>query len=343
MNNGYKKLIENYKEDLKACEEKNLKNIDLITTIQNEKKEIETKIISLTQNIKIVSEENKKLKTDIEILKNQKKSSIEQLIISLKKDIDEKNKEIEQIKNNIPDPNIIIKLNEVIEKQNNEFKLLENKYKLEHEENEKLKLENIELQVEINQLIKSDYETEYSSNYESDEESEEDIVNEETTEIKNKNKEIFGFKQRKFRQATQDFFDNLLLEQQNKENKKEVTIKEPDNFTYSTDYHVEMLQNSNKLKPIEERKYYKDKMENKKEILKQNYISVENVNQPTIRLQEEIKEELPNTINNEMNIIINNKEDKNKIFIEPKEHKNPILGGAKKDRFTIHEHHLHTY
>ena len=106
MNNGYKKLIENYKEDLKICEEKNIKNIDLIKTIQNEKKQIETKMLSLTQNIKLVSEENDKLKDDIEILKNQKSSSVEQLITKLKNEIEDKNKEIDRIKNNLPDTKI---------------------------------------------------------------------------------------------------------------------------------------------------------------------------------------------------------------------------------------------
>ena len=322
MNNGYKKLIENYKEDLKICEEKNIKNIDLIKTIQNEKKQIETKMLSLTQNIKLVSEENDKLKDDIEILKNQKSSSVEQLITKLKNEIEDKNKEIDRIKNNLPDTNIITKLNEVIEKQNNEFKLLENIYKASHEENEKLKLENIELQVEIKHLMKSDYdtdyETDYTSEYDTDYESESD--EDETTEIKKNNKQIFRFKQRKFRQPTQDFFDNLLLEEQNRDKTKEVVIKEPENYTYSTDYHVDLLHNSNKLVPKEERKTYSNKQ------------------MVNISPQKEIfiKNEVPNEINNEMDIIINKKNDN--IIIKPDE---PIInnigGGNKKDRFTIHD------
>lgn len=303
VNNGYKKLIENYKEDLKICQEKNSHNIDLIKTIQNEKTQIETQMMTLTQNIKLVSEENEKLKNEIE----------------------EKNKEIDMIKNKLPDTNIITKLNEVIEKQNNEFNLLENKYKVLQDEIEKIKLENIELQVEINQLIKSDNESEYETDYTS----ESDVDN--TTEIKNNNKEIFGLKQRKFRKATQDFFDNLILEEQNRDKPKEVVIKEPINYTYSTDYHVDLLHDSNKLVPKEQRNTYDNKQ-------------MENIN-PEIFIKNEVKKQ-----NN--NVII--KPDEIKTHIEPiiqninveipQPKRNNINGGMpiintgnKKDRFTIHD------
>lgn len=307
-NNGLKKLIANYKEDLKISEDKNKKNIDLLIIIETEKKQLEEQFITLNQKINLLNEENKK------------SNSNDTLIHKLENDIMTKNKEIETLKNNMTDTNMITKLNDVIEKQNNEIKLLEDKYKKLYEENEKNKIENIELQIKINQLIKSDDETDYSSNYDTEytsEESESEIE----TEIKKNTQKIFGIKHRKLRQPTQDFFDNLLKEQENQSNKKEVAIKEPENFIYSTEHNVEYLQNSNKLFPKEQRKYYKDKY---------------------------MKDEPTTNINNEIELIINNKKDDNIIIDNDKKVViNPIIqntiptkliGGVnKKDRFTIHD------
>lgn len=338
MINGYIKLIDNYKEDLRLCEDKNKKNVSLLMTIENEKNQLESKFILVNQQINLLNEENHKLKN-------------------------QKNNEIEALKIKTSDTNIITKLNEVIENQNNELKSLDDKYKNVCEDNDRLKLENIELQVEINHLIKSD-DSEYTSNYDTEYESDEE--SDEETELKKNTRKLFGLTQRKLRQPAQDFFDNLLIEQQN-EKCKEVVIKEPINYSFSTDYHVEMLQNSNKLVPKEERKYYNDKQIENNNSQKDIFIK----SHPVIDTSRpyEVKAGAPknqdnflgkpvNNINNSLEIIINDKED-NKIIIDDDKkvinnHKlqninhnvgqqSSLLtsglrgGGKNKDRFTIHD------
>ena len=331
MNNGYKKLIDNYKEDLRLCEDKNKKNVTLLMTIENEKNQLESKFILINQQINLLNEENHKLKKDIDMLKNQKNITLESIIKKLEREIEQKNNEIEILKIKTSDTNIITKLNEVIENQNNELKSLDDKYKNVCEDNDRLKLENIELQVEINHLIKSDDDIEYTSNYDTEYESDEE--SDEETELKKNTRKLFGLTHRKLRQPTQDFFDNLLIEQQN-EKCKEVVIKEPINYSFSTDYHVEMLQNSNKLVPKEERKYYNDKLIENNNSQKDIFIKSHPVIEPL------------NNINNSLEIIINDKENSKIIIDDDKkvinEHKiqniNHIVGGGKnKDRFTIHD------
>ena len=331
MNNGYKKLIDNYKEDLRLCEDKNKKNVSLLMTIENEKNQLESKFILINQQINLLNEENHKLKKDIDILKNQKNITLESIIKKLENEIEQKNNEIEALKIKTSDTNIISKLNEVIENQNNELKSLDDKYKNVCENNDRLKLENIELQVEINHLIKSDDDSEYSSNYDTEYES--DDESDEETELKKNTRKLFGLTHRKLRQPTQDFFDNLLIEQQN-EKCKEVVIKEPIDYSFSTDYHVDMLQNSYKLVPKEERKYYNDKQ------------LINNIPTKDIFVKNHPETEANKNINNSLEIIINDKENSKIIIDDDKkvinEHKiqniNHIVGGGKnKDRFTIHD------
>jgi hypothetical protein len=295
----------------------------IINNKNNEIDELHNKLIfkrneeSLTTNLLI-----NKTKNELEILQRKydeliKINNIEN--IKLENEIIEKNKEIEILKSQIHSHNNI----DVIEKLNSEFKTLLDKYNIEHNHYEQLKLENIELQVEINRLIKNDdttsgYETEYTT-------SDEEHNNKKDT------RQLFGLKNRKFRQPTQDFFDNLLIEQQNNNYDNKVIIKKPTNFTFSTDYHVDMLQNSNKLVPKEQRTYFKDKQHNTENNINKDIFVKNKETEPT------------KTINNKLEIIINDKSIDTTQLLQnighQTEHKNNITkgGGKNKDRFTIHD------
>ena len=267
---------------------------------------------------------------DLDFFKNQKNISLEPIIKKLENDIEQKNNEILALKNKTVDTTIITKLNEVIENQNNELKSLNDKYKNACEENERLKFENIELQAEINNLIKTDDDSDYTSNYDTEEESDEQTE-------QNNIRPFLGFTQRKMRQPTQEFFDKLLIEQQNKK-EKEPVIKEPPNYSFSTDYHVDMLQNSNKLIPRDERIYYND-TQRSNNLLKDIFIKNEAVKEPVRNNNNSLEIIINDKQNN--NIIINdeNKENNNNIFEQGSKilAKSLQIGGKNKNRFTIHD------
>jgi hypothetical protein len=294
----YGHIIKKYKNRIALL---NKTNCDLLTEIQLLKEE----------------QEDKKMKNNIVV--EQSGAGNENELSELYKIIDEKNKEVNELKNSnsklINDIDILKKDNDRQETLNKDllFSLMDiqkeykEKEKLilkinEERDNykneiEKLKFINIELEIENNSLKKqidnevSKYESEYNSDYDTEYENESENDTETSYESETEKPQNIFRGNKNTRKITEHFFKDISKESKKRdeeEENKEIIQKEKIDYSFSTDYLCDMLHNSQKIRKDINNDNKDDKNINKNIFIKINK-ELESVKE---ELNEDLKEEL---------------------------------------------------
>ena len=252
----YEHIIKKYKNRIAIL---NKTNCDLLTEIQLLKEE----------------QEDKNMKNNIVV--EQSGAGNENELSELYKIIDEKNKEVNELKNSnsklINDIDILKKDNDRQDTLNKDLVIslmdIQKEYKEKEKlilkineerdnyknEIEKLKFINIELEIENNSLKKqidnevSKYGSKYGSDYDTEYESETDTETSYESETEKPQNIFRGNKNT--RKITEHFFKDISRESKKRddeEKKKEIIQKEKIDYSFSTDYLCDMLHNSQKIR-----------------------------------------------------------------------------------------------
>ena len=198
----------------------------------------------------------------------------------------------------------------------------------------------------------NDTDSEINVEYESDNDTYEDETDDESTESET-DKNIVYRGNKHTRKTTGDFFKNCIKEQMKEDNKKKETPNiEKKDYSYSTDYLVELLQNSNKLVPKDKRIPFKNRNiddvlddeeynnEHHQNIFVKHKKELESIKEELKEELEEAKNEIKN-IKKEVNfdIEIKNKPNNNVLIIDKsnedennKPPNNNLIGGKNKSK-----------
>ena len=322
-------------------------------------------IIKLKKMIDELNHENTQLIGDIESKKG--KNKIDNYFEQLGGDNENKRLKDELDKQNEINRNLLV---QILDYQK-ESKEKDNIIKKIKDDSDNINIKNINLEIE-NRKIKKELEnlkhfynnsiddniedlaenknndSEINVEYESDNDTYEDETDNESETDKN----IVYRGNKHTRKTTGDFFKNCIKEQMKEDNKKKETPNiEKKDYSYSTDYLVELLQNSNKLVPKDKRIPFKNRNiddvlddeeynnEHHQNIFVKHKKELESIKEELKEELEEAKNEIKN-IKKEVNfdIEIKNKPNNNVLIIDKinedvnNKPPNNIIGGAKKNK-----------
>jgi len=259
-----KEQIKYYTDIISIIKIKYKKELDINKLLTNNIKTLESKIDSQNEIIKQLSNNieenttlkkeldiNKQLSNNVEILEN-KITSQNETIKQLSINVDSSEKKIKIVL----DKNIILK-NEIekIKMENIELELVIRKYK-------KNKIHNTDNITDTNYINDTEYTDDTDDTNDTDNTDDTDYTDD--TYVEPNNTKYF-IKHKTLKQKTAfDFFDREIEKAKEKEleghNTKYDEIRQTyNNIDYNTDYRVDLLHNSSKLKQKEQRKYYNDR------------------------------------------------------------------------------------
>jgi uncharacterized coiled-coil protein SlyX len=280
-----KEQIKYYTDIISIIKIKYKKELDINKLLTNNIKTLESKIDSQNEIIKQLSnniEENTTLKKELDINKQLSNNVeiLENKITSQNETIKQLSNNVEILENKITSQNETIKqLSINVDSSEKKIKIVLDKNIILKNEIEKIKMENIELELVIRKYKKNKIhntdnitdtnyinDTEYTDDTDdtNDTDNTDDTDYTDDTYVEPNNTKYF-IKHKTLKQKTAfDFFDREIEKAKEKEleghNTKYDEIRQTyNNIDYNTDYRVDLLHNSSKLKQKEQRKYYNDR------------------------------------------------------------------------------------